>query len=75
MADLTRLFETVKAAKGRICANAGVCEFTPFGTMTYDKMFNIDVKGVLLTVQQAVPLMSEGGSIILNWIGSRLERL
>jgi NAD(P)-dependent dehydrogenase (short-subunit alcohol dehydrogenase family) len=72
MADLARLFETVKAAKGRIdvlYANAGVYEFTPFGTITeqdYDRMFNINVKGVLFTVQQAVPLMTEGGSIILT---------
>jgi NAD(P)-dependent dehydrogenase (short-subunit alcohol dehydrogenase family) len=72
MADLTRLFETVRAARGRIdvlYANAGVYEFTPFGTITeqdYDRMFNINVKGVLFTVQQAVPLMINGGSIILT---------
>jgi NAD(P)-dependent dehydrogenase (short-subunit alcohol dehydrogenase family) len=70
--DLTRLFDTVKAAKGRIdvlYANAGIYEFTPFGTITedaYDKMFDINVKGVLFTVQQAVPLMNDGGSIILT---------
>jgi NAD(P)-dependent dehydrogenase (short-subunit alcohol dehydrogenase family) len=62
--DLVRLFGTVKAAQGRIdvlFANAGVYEFTPFGTITedaYDKMFDINVKGVLFTVQQAVPLMA-----------------
>lgn len=72
LGDLTRLFETVKASKGRIdvlYANAGIYEFTPFGTITeeaYDKMFNINVKGVIFTVQQAVPLMGEGGSIILT---------
>jgi NAD(P)-dependent dehydrogenase (short-subunit alcohol dehydrogenase family) len=72
LADLLRLFETVKAAKGRIdvlYANAGIYEFTPFGTITeeaYDRMFNINVKGVLFTVQQAVPLMTDGGSIILT---------
>jgi NAD(P)-dependent dehydrogenase (short-subunit alcohol dehydrogenase family) len=70
--DLTRLFDTVKAAKGRIdvlYANAGIYEFTPFGTITedvYDKMFDINVKGVLFAVQQAVPLMNDGGSIILT---------
>ncbi len=70
--DLTRLFETVKASKGRIdvlYANAGIYEFTPFGTITeevYDKMFDINVKGVIFTVQQAVPLMGKGGSIILT---------
>jgi NAD(P)-dependent dehydrogenase (short-subunit alcohol dehydrogenase family) len=72
IADLAHLFDTVKAAKGRIdvlFANAGIYEFTPFGTITedaYDKMFDINVKGVLFTVQQAVPLMSDGGSIILT---------
>jgi NAD(P)-dependent dehydrogenase (short-subunit alcohol dehydrogenase family) len=70
--DITRLFDTVKAAKGNIdvlYANAGIYEFTPFGTITeaaYDKMFDIHVKGVLFTVQQAVPLMNDGGSIILT---------
>jgi NAD(P)-dependent dehydrogenase (short-subunit alcohol dehydrogenase family) len=72
IADLAHLFDTVKAAKGHIdvlFANAGVYEFTPFGTITenaYDKMFDINVKGVLFTVQQAVPLMADGGSIILT---------
>jgi NAD(P)-dependent dehydrogenase (short-subunit alcohol dehydrogenase family) len=72
MADLAHLFDTVKAAKGRIdvlFANAGVYEFAPLGTITedaYDKMFDINVKGVLFTVQQALPLMSDGGSIILT---------
>jgi NAD(P)-dependent dehydrogenase (short-subunit alcohol dehydrogenase family) len=72
IADLAHLFDTVKAARGRIdvlFANAGIYEFTPFGTITedaYDKMFDINVKGVLFTVQQAVPLMADGGSIILT---------
>src|SRR6202171_194604 len=75
IADLAHLFDTVKAAKGRIdvlFANAGIYEFTPFGTITedaYDKMFDINVKGVLFTVQQAVPLMADGGSIILTGSG------
>ena len=72
IADLAHLFDTVKVAKGRIdvlFANAGIYEFTPFGTIAedaYDKMFDINVKGVLFTVQQAVPLMVDGGSIILT---------
>jgi NAD(P)-dependent dehydrogenase (short-subunit alcohol dehydrogenase family) len=72
MADLAHLFDTVKSAKGRIdvlFANAGVYDFSPFGTITeetYDKMFDINVKGVLFTVQQALPLMADGGSIILT---------
>jgi NAD(P)-dependent dehydrogenase (short-subunit alcohol dehydrogenase family) len=72
IADLAHLFDKVKTAKGRIdvlFANAGVYEFTPFGSITegaYDKMFDINVKGVLFTVQHAVPLMADGGSIILT---------
>jgi NAD(P)-dependent dehydrogenase (short-subunit alcohol dehydrogenase family) len=61
IADLAHLFDKVNAAKGRIdvlFANAAVYEFTPFGTITD--------KGVLFTVQQAVPLMADGGSIILT---------
>jgi NAD(P)-dependent dehydrogenase (short-subunit alcohol dehydrogenase family) len=76
MADLAHLFDTVKAAKGRIdvlFANAGIYEFTPFGAITeaaYDKMFDINVKGVLFTVQQALPLLADGGSIILTGSGA-----
>jgi NAD(P)-dependent dehydrogenase (short-subunit alcohol dehydrogenase family) len=72
LADITRLFDTVKAAKGRIdvlYTNAGVYEFAPLGSITeqaYDRMFDINVKGVLFTVQQAAPLMADGGSIILT---------
>ena len=72
MSDLAALFETLKAAKGRVdvlYANAGIYEFSPFGTITeaaYDKMFDVNVKGVLFTVQQAVPLMPNGSSIILT---------
>src|ERR1700675_2774996 len=72
IADLAHLFDTVKAAKGRIdvlFANAGIYEFSRLGAITedaYDKMFDINVKGVLFTVQQAVPLMVDGGSIILT---------
>ena len=71
LADLDRLYETVKA-KGRIdivFANAGVAEFAPLGRITeehFDKLFNINVKGTLFTVQKALPLLNDGGSIILN---------
>ncbi len=70
--DLARLFDTVKAARRHIdvlFANAGIYGFTPFGTITeetYDKMFDINVKGTLFTVQQALPLIADGGSIILT---------
>jgi NADP-dependent 3-hydroxy acid dehydrogenase YdfG len=72
LADLDRLYETVAKVKGRIdivFANAGVGEFVPFGAVTeehFDKLFNINVRGTLFTVQKALPLLSDGGSIILN---------
>jgi NAD(P)-dependent dehydrogenase (short-subunit alcohol dehydrogenase family) len=71
LADLDRLYEAVKT-KGRIdvvFANAGVAEFAPLATITeehFDKLFDINVKGTLFTVQKALPLMNDGGSIILN---------
>src|SRR6201997_5138534 len=71
LTDLDRLYEAVRT-KGRIdvvFANAGVAEFAPLGKITeehFDKLFDINVKGTLFTVQKALPLMNEGGSIILN---------
>ena len=50
-------------------ANAGIGETAPLGTITeehYDKIFAVNVKGVLFTVQKALPLLADGGSIILN---------
>jgi NAD(P)-dependent dehydrogenase (short-subunit alcohol dehydrogenase family) len=70
--DLDRLFETVAKAKRRIdivFANAGVGEFASFGAVTeehFDRLFNINVRGTLFTVQKALPLLNDGGSIILN---------
>jgi NAD(P)-dependent dehydrogenase (short-subunit alcohol dehydrogenase family) len=72
LADLDRLYETVKQQKGRIdvlFANAGIAEVAPLGSITeshFDKIFNINVKGVLFTVQEALPLFQDGGSIILT---------
>ena len=72
LADLDRLYETIAEVKGRVdnvFAHAGVGEFVPFGAVTvehFDKLFNINVKGALFTVQKALPLMNDGGSIILN---------
>lgn len=72
LADLDRLYETVKREKGRVdvvFANAGGAEFAPLGEITeahYDKWFGINVKGLLFTVQKALPLMPDGGSIVLN---------
>jgi NAD(P)-dependent dehydrogenase (short-subunit alcohol dehydrogenase family) len=72
LADLDRLYGTVKEQKGSIdilFANAGVGELVPLGAITeahFDKTFGINVKGLLFTVQKALPLLQEGGSIILN---------
>jgi NAD(P)-dependent dehydrogenase (short-subunit alcohol dehydrogenase family) len=72
LADLDRLYATVKQQKGRIdilFANAGGGEFAPLGSITeehFDKIFNSNVKGLVFTVQKALPLFKDGGSIILN---------
>ena len=72
LADLDRLFATVKEQKGRVdvlFANAGVGEYGRIGEITeehFDKVFKINVKGLLFTVQKALALMPDGGSIILN---------
>jgi NAD(P)-dependent dehydrogenase (short-subunit alcohol dehydrogenase family) len=74
LADLDRLYEVVAKVKGRIdivLANAGVGEPVPFGQVSeehFDKLFNINVKGALFTVQKGLPLLKDGGSIII--IGS-----
>src|SRR6202023_2468952 len=72
LGDLDRLFAQIKREKGRldiVFANAGVAKLAPLGTITeelYDSVFNINVKGVLFTVQKALPLLPDGASIILN---------
>jgi NAD(P)-dependent dehydrogenase (short-subunit alcohol dehydrogenase family) len=72
LADLDRLYATVKNNHGRVdvlFANAGGGEFAPFGQITeahFDKWFGINVKGLLFSVQKALPLMPDGASIILN---------
>ena len=72
LGDLDRLYDTVKQQKGRIdvlFANAGIGEFVPLGSITeehFDKTFDINVKGLLFTVQKALPLFQDVGSIILN---------
>ena len=68
--DLDRLYEIVKV-KGKIdvlVANAGTGEFAPLASLTeehFDKLFDLNVKGTLFTVQKALPLVNDGGSIIL----------
>jgi NAD(P)-dependent dehydrogenase (short-subunit alcohol dehydrogenase family) len=72
LADLERLFAQIKREKGKldiVFANAGVAKYAPLGKITeelYDSIFNINVKGLLFTVQEALALMPDGGSIILN---------
>jgi NAD(P)-dependent dehydrogenase (short-subunit alcohol dehydrogenase family) len=72
LADLDRLFDTIKQQKGRLdvlFANAGVGALAPLGSISeehFDKAFHINVKGLLFTVQKALPLFTDGGSIILN---------
>jgi len=72
LADLDRLFATVKAERGGLdilFANAGTGAFAALGEITpdhYDQIFDVNVKGTVFTVQKALPLMSDGGSIILT---------
>jgi NAD(P)-dependent dehydrogenase (short-subunit alcohol dehydrogenase family) len=72
LADLDRFYETVRAEGRRIdvvFANAGLGEFAALGSITeehFDRLFNINVKGALFTVQKALPLLNDGGSIILT---------
>jgi NAD(P)-dependent dehydrogenase (short-subunit alcohol dehydrogenase family) len=70
--DLDRLFAQINREKGRldvVFANAGGAKFAPLGKITeehYDAIFTINVKGLLFTVQKALPLMPDGATIILN---------
>jgi NAD(P)-dependent dehydrogenase (short-subunit alcohol dehydrogenase family) len=72
LADLDRLFAVIKDRKGRLdtlFANAGFGEFLPLGQITeahFDKIFGINVKGTLFTVQKALPLMPDGATIVIN---------
>lgn len=72
LADLDALFETVKAQKGKLdvlVANAGGGELSPLGAITeeqFDRTFSINVKGVLFTVQKALPLLGKGSSVIIT---------
>ncbi len=72
LADLDRLFAQIKREKGKldiVFANAGVAKYARLGSITeefYDSIFNTNVKGLLFTVQKALPLLPDGASIILN---------
>ena len=70
--DLDRLFEQIRREKGKLdilFANAGIAKYAPLGHITeelYDSTFDTNVKGLLFTVQKALPLIPDGSSIILN---------
>src|SRR5207237_10445170 len=72
LGDLDRLFAQIKRGKGKldiVFANAGAAKFAPLGKITeehYDSLFNSNLKGLLFTVQKALPLLPDGASIILN---------
>src|SRR5438034_8336633 len=72
LGDLDRLFAQIKREKGKldiVFANAGGAKFALLGKITeghYDSIFNGNVKGLLFTVQKALPLLPDGASIILN---------
>jgi len=72
LADLDRIYTIVAARVGHIdvlAVNAGVYEFGKLGEITeeqFDKTFNTDVRGLLFTVQKALPLLSKGSSVILT---------
>jgi NAD(P)-dependent dehydrogenase (short-subunit alcohol dehydrogenase family) len=72
LADLDRLYAFVKEQKGHIdilFANAGIGEYGALGSITerqFDRVFGVNVKGVLFSVQKALPLFRDGGSIIIN---------
>ncbi|MCW3098709.1 MAG: short-chain dehydrogenase/reductase [Chthonomonadaceae bacterium] len=71
LADLDRLFATIERTTGRldiVVANAGLGVFVPFGSYTeehLDQTFAVNVKGTVFTVQKALPLMPDGGTVVL----------
>jgi NAD(P)-dependent dehydrogenase (short-subunit alcohol dehydrogenase family) len=72
LADLDRIYAQIAKDKGRVdilFANAGFGELVPLGSISeehFDRLFSVNVKGLVFTVQKALPLMPDGGSIILN---------
>jgi NAD(P)-dependent dehydrogenase (short-subunit alcohol dehydrogenase family) len=72
LADLDRLFEQVRSEMGKldiVFANAGIAKYSPLGSIDeehFDSIFGGNVKGLLFTVQKALPLLPDGASIILN---------
>ena len=71
LSDLDKLYAAVKSEKGAldiVVANAGIVEMVPTKDVTpehYDRTFNINARGTFFTVQKALPLLRNGGSIVL----------
>src|SRR6266404_4519442 len=71
LGDLDRLFSQIKQEKGRldiVFANAGTAKYASLGEITeefFDSIFDVNVKGLLFTVQKALPLLEDGASIVL----------
>jgi NAD(P)-dependent dehydrogenase (short-subunit alcohol dehydrogenase family) len=72
LADLDRIYAQISKEKGRVdivFANAGGGPLVPLGSITeehFDQVFNVNVKALVFTAQKALPLMPEGGTIILT---------
>jgi NAD(P)-dependent dehydrogenase (short-subunit alcohol dehydrogenase family) len=72
LADIDKLYAAVKKEKGKldiVFANAGTGAFAPLEQISeehFDKQFDVNVRGLLFTVQKALPLLQPGGSIVLN---------
>ena len=72
LADIDKLYAAVRQQKGKldiVFANAGTGAFAPLEQISeehFEKQFNVNVKGLLFTVQKALPLLQPGGSIVLN---------
>jgi NAD(P)-dependent dehydrogenase (short-subunit alcohol dehydrogenase family) len=77
--DLDRLYEAVRNAKGTldiVVANAGIVENLPIEAVTpegYDRMFDINTRGLFFTVQKSLPLLKDGSSVVL--VGSSVSAM
>src|SRR4029078_8678833 len=79
LADVERLFAQIEQEKGKldiVFVNSGVVRYAALGAISeefFDSIFDTNVKGVLFTVQRALPLLPNGASIILNasMVGSK----
>ena len=79
LTDLDKVYQVIKEEKDRLdilFANAGAAEFSPLDLVNeehFHYLFDVNVKGVIFTVQKALPIFSDGGSIILNGFCSMLD--